>query len=192
MEQVLSKETFIAVCEMIASHLRIREADRWSQGGTAELKYVSFRSQYPEVNDTQFLWCGEQWIQDCPAGFVRYPTWRELMVYLYRSEGGQANRSWGFRDDLPDFVAPTLEQRRMASGPLRPLLSAPDRTNTDAYVVIGRAGEAERRGLRPVPVEDPPLLAPGVEPGEDWEELIQLAREYDPDAQERDGTAGDP
>ena len=51
----LKKETFLAVAEMLASHLRLKEADRWSIP-ICKLKYVSFQSGYPEVNDQQFLW----------------------------------------------------------------------------------------------------------------------------------------
>ena len=177
----LSKEVFTAVCEMIASHLRIRETDRWASGLTMDLKYASFRSEYPEVNDTQFFYAGEQWIQNTPnrEQFVRYPTWRELMVTLYRSEGGLANRSWGFREDLPEFAAPTPEQCAMLPGS-RPLLPPPDRSNQDAYRTVGQAGEAERRGLRPVPVPDPPRLAP-AQGSEEWDRLIAEVEDYDPD-----------
>ena len=62
MEPNLTIETFLAVSEMVASQLRIKEADRWS-ANICKLKFVSFQTEFPEVNDQQFLWAAEQWIQ---------------------------------------------------------------------------------------------------------------------------------
>ena len=106
----LKKETFLAVAEMLASHLRLKEADRWSVP-ICKLKYVSFQSSYPEVNDQQFLWAAEQFVQSTSNDkFLRYPTWNELMSFLYRTENGTPNRSWGFKESLPRSIQPTREQ----------------------------------------------------------------------------------
>ena len=106
----LKKETFLAVAEMLASHLRLKEADRWSIA-ICKLKYVSFQSSYPEVNDQQFLWAAEQFVQSTSNDkFLRYPTWNELMSFLYRTENGVPNRSWGFKETLPKLIQPTKEQ----------------------------------------------------------------------------------
>lgn len=191
----VSLTTFAACCEMIAGHLRIKEADRWSVGGTMDLKYQSFRAQYPEVTDIQFLWASEQWIQSCPNSdrFMRYPTWGELMAFLYRCEGGQANRTWGFREDLPEFAAPSQWQIEQAARGRRSLLPPPDSLNTDAYRTVGRAAQRERLGLPPVAEPDLPALPPAsdaLDPGPAWQDLIRASEEYDPDRP--DETAADP
>ena len=42
----LTPETFLAVAEMIAGHLRIKESDRWS-AHICRLKFHSFTSEFP-------------------------------------------------------------------------------------------------------------------------------------------------
>ena len=156
----LTIETFLAVAEMVAGHLRLKDADRWSPH-VCRLKFHSFTSAYPEVSETQFMWASEQWIQSTsPEKFHRFPVWSELMAPLYRTEGGMANRSWGFRESLPSFVQPTSEQCALLPAQRQSILSAPDIQNPAAYVTIGRAGEAESQGLALAPVA-PPLLPAG-------------------------------
>jgi hypothetical protein len=130
----LTIETFLAVAEMIASQLRIKEADRWTPH-ICQLKYVSFMGEFPEVTDRQFLWAAEQWLQGTGGkDFVRYPTWRELMNTLYRSENGLANRTWGFKEALPAGISPTAEQLAMLPAAPRSMVSPPDPQNAAAYV----------------------------------------------------------
>ena len=106
----LTIETFLAGCEMVAGHLRLKELDRWTPH-VCRLKLASFLDAFPEVDEAQFLWASEQWVQRTdPQAFHRFPVWSELMRGLYRSEDGRANRSWGFRPDLPSFLRPTAEQ----------------------------------------------------------------------------------
>jgi hypothetical protein len=87
------------------------------------------------VSDQQLVWAAEQWLQTTGGkDFLRYPTWKELMVPLYRSENGLANRSWGFRDSLPAMCQPTAEQLQLL--PKRPMsiASSPDPHNAAAYL----------------------------------------------------------
>lgn len=128
----LTMETFLAVTEMVAGHIRIREADRWSVQ-ICRLKFHSFTSEFPEVTETQFLWAAEQWIQALPPGFTRYPTWKELMAPLYRCENGLANRSWGFKANLPPFLAPTAEQLQLLPSTRQSIAGVPDQGNAAAY-----------------------------------------------------------
>jgi len=113
----LSIETFLAVAEMVAAQLRIKRDDRWSSV-ICELKFMSFCSEFPEVNDPQFLWSAEQWLQStAEREFLRYPTWKELMAPLYRCENGLARMDWGFKDDLPKMCLPTAAQRKLLPPP---------------------------------------------------------------------------
>ena len=113
----LTIETFLAIAEMVAAQLRIKEADRWSPQ-ICQLKFISFTSEFPEVSDQQFLWAAEKWLQSTAGeDFLRYPTWSELMAPLYRCENGLANRNWGFKDELPQLVAPKPEQLAMLPAP---------------------------------------------------------------------------
>ncbi len=132
----LTPETFLAVTEMVAAHLRIKEADRWSSH-ICRLKFHSFTSEFPEVNEPQFMWAAEQWVQGLPAGFTRYPTWRELMAPLYRREGGLANRSWGPAEGLPGFVQFKPDQLALLPAESRSMLPPPDIQNPSAYQVVG-------------------------------------------------------
>lgn len=165
----LTIETFLAVAEMVASQLRIKEADRWSPQ-ICQLKYVSFCSEFPEVSDPQFLWAAEQWLQTTGGReFLRYPTWRELMVPLYRAENGLANRSWGFRPDLPPLCHPTDEQLLLLPGAPRSIAAPPDPTNGDAYVPF----MTEELPCLPPPADEGPGLTP-----QKWADyLLFLAQE---------------
>jgi hypothetical protein len=130
----LTPETFLAVAEMIAAQLRIKEADRWSPH-ICRLKFHSFTTEFQEINETQFMWAAEQWIQGLdPDKFKRYPTWKELMAPLYRTENGLANRSWGFRESLPAFARPNAEQQALLPGSPESLAAPPDPHNAAAYV----------------------------------------------------------
>jgi hypothetical protein len=130
----LTIETFLAVAEMVAAQLRIKEADRWSPH-ICQLKYVSFSGEFPEVNDSQFLWAAEQWLQDTGGkDFLRYPTWKELMAPIYRCENGLANRSWGFRPELPALVQPNHSQLALLPQKSRSIALPPDPGNSGAYV----------------------------------------------------------
>jgi hypothetical protein len=130
----LTIEAFLAVAEMIAAQLRIKEADRWSPH-ICQLKFVSFTSEFPEVTDGQFLWAAEQWLQSTGGKeFLRYPTWRELMAPLYRCENGLANRSWGFRPSLPAFCQPSGEQLALLPVTPQSVALPPDPNNADAYI----------------------------------------------------------
>lgn len=153
----LTPETFLAVAEMIAAQLRIKEADRWSPH-ICRLKFHSFTTEFPEINEPQFMWAAEQWIQGLgPDTFKRYPTWKELMAPLYRTENGLANRSWGFRDSLPSFALPTIEQLQMLPAASQSLAAAPDPHNAAAYVPF----QAEQQHpLLPPGHDETPALTP--------------------------------
>ena len=160
----LTPETFLAVAEMIAAQLRIKEADRWSPH-ICRLKFHSFTSEFPEINETQFMWGAEQWIQSLdPSAFKRYPTWKELMSPLYRSENGMANRSWGFREELPAFCAPTASQQAMLPAAPKSLAGAPDLLNAAAYVPF----MSTEHPLLPPAEEEAPGLTP-----ERWAEYLK-------------------
>jgi hypothetical protein len=148
MEQ-LTPTTFLAGVELIQQQLRVKREDRWSDV-VCKLKFHSFQSEFPEVNDAQFFWACEQWVQAYShKDFSRFPVWAELMTSLYATENGKANRSWGFKRELPPFVAPTDEQKTLLPGKPRSIAGAADPTNTDAYVPF----EAEAHPLLP-PVVD--------------------------------------
>lgn len=163
----LTPQTFLAVAEMIAGHLRIRESDRWSPH-ICRLKFSSFTAEFPEVSDPQFMWAAEQWIQNCGPGFARFPTWRELMAAIYRTEGGLANRSWGFRPDLPQPLAPSAEQ--IALLPARPasVASTPDPSNAGAY----RQFTADRQPTLPPAADKAHGLTDAM-----WQDYLNQCRE---------------
>jgi len=168
----LTPETFLAVTEMVAAYLRIKEADRWSPH-VCKLKFYSFTTEFPEVTEPQFMWAAEQWIQALPSGFTRYPTWKELMAPLYRTEHGLANRSWGFREvgdglgKIPAALAPTSEQLAMLPSTGRSVVSCPDPANAQAYVPF----TATDHPLLP-PAADQPLLTE-----EEWQRYLKECRE---------------
>ena len=135
MEQ-LTPTTFLAGVELIQQQLRIKRDDRWSET-VCKLKFHSFQSEFPEVNDAQFFWACEQWVQTYSAkDFSRFPVWTELMTSLYAVENGKANRSWGFKRELPKFVAPTDDQKALLPGKPRSIAAAADPHNADAYVLF--------------------------------------------------------
>lgn len=173
----LTFETFGAVIEMIYSHLRLKEADRWG-AHICKLKFYSFTSEFPEVNETQFMWAAEQWVQSTdPGAFLRLPTWGELMAALYRTEAGRANRSWGPRAELPGFVRFKPEQLALLPSTPRSLVAAPDQQNLDAYRTVGRAGEAEAQGLPLQPVAEPPLLTGTGLTDKEWQDYLKRVQE---------------
>lgn len=166
----LTIETFLAVAEMVAAQLRIKEADRWTPQ-ICQLKFVSFTSEFPEVNDRQFLWAAEQWLQGTGGReFVRYPTWRELMAPLYRTENGMANRSWGFRADLPALCAPTPQQQQLLPAAPHSIAASPDPHNSEAYVPF----TSSELPCLPPPMDEGPGLTP-----KKWADYLNFLAELD-------------
>jgi hypothetical protein len=163
----LSVETFLATAEMLFGHLRLKDSDRWSSH-ICQLKYRSFVSEYPEVGDAQFLWAAEQWVQRLDNGFHRYPTWRELMAFLYRCEAGIPNRSWGPKPDLPSYVRFNPSQLAMM----------PDRASSVAALPPGAESpaayeEAPRGTQQPSPPTRPRELV-GLS-DEEWDAYLKSA-----------------
>ena len=122
------------------------------------------------MNDAQFFWACEQWVQTHSSKeYARFPVWDELMTSLYAVENGKANRSWGFKRELPKFVVPTDEQKAMLPGKPRSIAGAADPHNSDAYV--------------PFETESHPLLPPLVDNDqgisrEEWAQYLRhLAEE---------------
>jgi hypothetical protein len=111
--QPLTIDVFLTGAEMLFAHLRVREVDRWSTA-VCKLKFASFKGSFPDPDREQFLWACEQWIQESAGKeFLKFPTWGELMAFLYGTEGGLANRSYGFKETLPAFLRPTPQQLAM-------------------------------------------------------------------------------
>lgn len=136
----LTPSTFLAGVELIQQQLRVKRDDRWSDV-VCKLKFHSFQAEFPEVNDAQFFWACEQWVQaHSGKDFPRFPIWTELMTALYAVENGKANRSWGFKRELPPFVAPTEEQKAMLPGKPRSIAGAVDPSNALAYVPFESGG----------------------------------------------------
>lgn len=157
---LLQPEAFFMGCEILFSHLRLKESDRWSEG-VALVKLASFTDAFPEVSDRQFLWACEQWVQAATGnGFRTVPPWRELLAPLYRQEAGLANRSWGFKPDLPAFLQPTPQQLQLL--PMRPqsLLSSSDPAHAcwSPPEEMKRWTAADGRQMRLVPGHETPLL----------------------------------
>jgi hypothetical protein len=170
----LTPETFLAVAQMVAGHLRLKADDRWSPH-VCRLKFHSFTSEFPEVSEAQFMWAAERWIQGTePGAFLRYPTWAELMAPLYRTEAGRANRSWGPRDDLPPFVRFKPDQLALLPGTPESVLPPPDQQNPAAYQVVSNSQPA----LPPAAAEPP-----GVS-DEEWEAYLKRVQEEAAKAQE--------
>lgn len=145
----LTPELFLQGAEMIQQHLRIKEADRWAPT-VCRLKFYSFRSEFPEVDGSQFLWCCEKWLQALGPGFITFPVWGELMAPLYRCEAGRANRSYGFKPDLPSFLQPTSAQLAELPAVATTLFPNPDRLP----LLGAAAGEAPPKPLLPAPAAD--------------------------------------
>ena len=136
----LTPNTFLAGVEMIQQQLRIKREDRWSQA-VCKLKFVSFQIEFPEVNDAQFFWACERWIQERSAkDYVTFPVWTELMSPLYAVENGHANRSWGFKRDLPAPVRPTDAQKALLPARAKSIAGAADPHNAAAYVPFESGG----------------------------------------------------
>jgi hypothetical protein len=158
----LTLTVFLQGAEMIQQQLRIKEADRWSPD-ICKLKFFSFCSEFPEVDRTQFLWACEKWLQALTPGFVTFPVWAELMAPLYGCEAGRANRSYGFKSDLPGFLRPTPEQ--LAQLPAVPITIFP---NPDRLPLLGAAASATP------PKALPPAAAPSAElSDETWEAYLK-------------------
>lgn len=185
----LTIETFLAGCEMVAAHLRVKELDRWTPH-VCRLKLASFSAAFPEVDEAQFLWAAEQWIQRTdPRAFHRFPVWSELMAPLYRSEEGMANRSWGFHPDLPRFLRPTPEQ--LAALPHRSgsVLPPADPQNPAAYQTVGLAAAWEGQGRPPLPALLPPRLVGEGVSDDDWNTYLSSLQIDDPEATDQPGRA---
>jgi hypothetical protein len=165
----LTPETFLAVAEMLAGHLRLKDADRWSTH-VCRLKLHSFTAEFPEVNDPQLMWAAEQWVQQLDAGFHRFPVWRELMAPLYRCEGGLANRSWGPRPDLPKFVQFEPAQLALLPAKAQSLFQPPDPQNTEAYEVVS--------GGRPMLAPSPDWQQGEGLTDEQWQVYLQRVDEH--------------
>jgi hypothetical protein len=111
--QPLTIDVFLTGAEMLFAHMRVREGDRWSEA-VCKLKFASFKGAFPEIDREQFLWACEQWVQESAGKeFLKFPAWAELMAFLYGTEGGLANRSYGFKVELPAFLRPTPQQLAM-------------------------------------------------------------------------------
>jgi hypothetical protein len=179
----LTIETFLAVAEMIAAQLRIKEADRWS-AAICKLKFVSFTTDFPEVTDPQFLWAAEQWLQSTGGkDFLRYPTWRELMAPLYRTENGLANRSWGFRETLPPMCQPTPAQLQLMPATPQSIAGPPD----SCFGGVLTPFVPDHRPRLPPPVEGWQGLTP-----EDWAAYLLTLAEADAATDERGRASPDP
>lgn len=185
----LTIETFLAGCEMVAGHLRLKELDRWTPH-VCRLKLASFSAAFPEVDEAQFLWASEQWIQRTdPQAFHRFPVWSELMAPLYRSEEGKANRSWGFRPDLPGFLRPTAEQ--LAALPTRrgSVLPPADPQNPAAYRTVGLAAAAEEEGRPLLPAALPLWLVGAGVSDDDWNTYLSSLPVHDAESAAPPGQA---
>ncbi len=134
---LLDPEAFTRGCRMIERHIRTRSEVTWSPEDF-KLKFVSFNSEFPEINTSQFLWACERWIQKTDDEFLRFPTWRQLMVPLYRCENGIANRSWGPRPDLPRSVQFTAEQLDQLPPAVQSVEPYPDPIVARAYERLPR------------------------------------------------------
>lgn len=172
MEQ-LTFDVFAASIKLLESHIRTRESDQLTPL-MLELRFQMLQGEYPELGTAQFLWAVEQWVQGTrPDAFLRMPTWAELLMPLYRCENGRPNRSWGFRDDLPQFCRPQPWQLGLL--PAAPCSIAPPlpegAVNPGAYRVVG-AGAAPRRSDQPLlPAPEPAAPTVGLS-DEQWREYL--------------------
>lgn len=172
---MLDASFFVKGCSLIAKHLRTRADAGWDDDDFT-LKYVSFSEAFPEVNDRQFLWCCERWIQSQRQDFLRFPAWNELMAPLYRCEEGLANRSWGPRQGLPQHLRFSPEQLQLLPQAVRSVLPPPDARNAEAYRITGRGGAPGPL----LPEELPKQLAPGSETlltDEEWASHLRKLEE---------------
>ena len=135
---MLSTHAFEHGIRAVTRHIRTRADAEWDHLDGMH-KYLGFTKAFPEVNDDQFVWACEQWIQSTRQGeFLRFPTWAELMVPLYRSENGIANRSWGPRPDLPGPVQFTAEQLDQLPAAVQSVEPYPDPIIARAYERLPR------------------------------------------------------
>ena len=119
----LSGETFLAGVEMIQQQLRIKREDHWSQA-VCKLKFVSFKSEFPEVNDSQFCWACEQWIQQhSNQDYVTFPLWRADDSGMPLKTGRPPQL--GIQAGFASAIAPSAEEsiRPQPPGPLLVLLT---------------------------------------------------------------------
>jgi len=165
---LLDPEAFTRGCRMIERHIRTRADAAWSTEDF-KLKFVSFSTDFPEVSTPQFLWACERWIQGATGEFLRFPTWRQLMVPLYRCQSGVPNRAWGFKEDLPRSLQPTRQQLAMLpSGLASP---PPDGAeNPAAYSLVAAGGDEQR--LLPAAASDSQSLS-----RKDWIEYLQKGQQ---------------
>jgi hypothetical protein len=164
---LLDPEAFTRGCRMIERHIRTRPDAAWDTE-EFKLKFLSFSIDFPEVSTPQFLWACERWIQDATGEFLRFPTWQQLMVPLYRCQGGMPNRAWGFKADLPRYVQPTSQQLAMlpaVSGAI-----VPKGAENPAAYHLAAAGN----GQRLLPAHAPRRR--GLTPDE-WEQHLREQRE---------------
>lgn len=161
---LLDPETFTRGCRMIERHIRTRADAAWATEDF-KLKFVSFGTDFPEVSTPQFLWACERWIQQATGEFLRFPTWQQLMVPLYRCQSGLPNRAWGFKEDLPRSLQPTRQQ--LALLPSGSGSTTPDGAeNPAAYHLVAAGSDSPR--LLPAPVRHPQGLTE-----ETWREHLQ-------------------
>ena len=165
---LLDPEAFTRGCRMIERHIRTRADAAWSTEDF-KLKFVSFGTDFPEVSTPQFLWACERWIQAATGEFLRFPTWRQLMVPLYRCQGGMPNRAWGFKEDLPRSLQPTRQQLAMLPPGSNPI--PPDGAENPAAYHLVAAGSD---GQRLLPPADP--VPRGLTPEKYREHLQEQAR----------------
>ena len=135
---VLSARAFVKGCTLVAKYIRVRDSADWEPEDFT-LKILGFSKDFPEVNDGQFIYACEEWIQaQGQADFLRFPTWKQLMVPLYRTENGIANRSWGPRPDLPGPVQFTAEQLDQLPAAVQSVEPYPDPIIARAYERLPR------------------------------------------------------
>lgn len=169
-QRELTIEVFLMVAEMLFGHLRLKEADRWSED-VAFLKWTSFRAMYPEVSCQQLTYAAEMWIQSTAGtGFQSFPTWAELLAPIYRCDGrGLAVRAAGFKPDLPPSLQPTASQLALMQGAPDPRRALPPGADPAAYEVVS--------GSQPL-IPEPPFREPceGLTP-EVWAAHLERCKE---------------
>ncbi len=90
------------------------------------------------------------------------------MASLYRSENGLANRSWGFKEDLPRMCQPSAQQVQLLPAAPRSIASSPDPNNASAYVPFH-----VKATLALPPEQD---LGPGLTPTQ-WADYLNFLAE---------------
>lgn len=166
----LTIDAFCVVVEMLFSHLRLKDADRWSED-VALLKFQSLAGAWPELSSQQLMWSAEMWIQSTAGkDFLKFPAWAELLAPLYRCDHqGLAVRAAGFRPDLPAGLAPTPQQLALLEGAPDPRRLPPPGADPAAYEVF----QAPRPAL-------PPAAGPATPTGltpELWAQHLQRCKE---------------